>query len=91
MFTKLFILCALAVVALAKEYPPGVHPAVCPNYPICDAETLATHTLDGQPIPEWVYNPGVLPVAPFDPKHSAAPRYPAGFNPAICPNYPYCF
>ncbi|XP_053621121.1 cuticle protein 1-like [Plodia interpunctella] len=83
MYGKLFILFALAAVALAKEYPPGVHPAVCPNYPICDARALITHTLDGHPIPEWYYNPGVLPVAPFDPKNPTAPRYPAGFNPTI--------
>ncbi|XP_060808783.1 cuticle protein 1-like [Amyelois transitella] len=91
MYAKLFIVLALAAAALSREYPAGVHPAVCPNYPYCDTSALARHTPDGQPIPEWVYNPSILPVAPVDPNHAAAPRYPADFNPALCPNYPYCW
>ncbi|CAF4833333.1 cuticle protein 1 [Pieris napi] len=91
MYAKLFIVCALAVVALAREYPAGVHPAICPNYPYCDVTTLARFTPDGQPIPEWVYNPSILPVAPADPNAAAAREYPAGVNPASCPNYPYCW
>ncbi|XP_053621120.1 cuticle protein 1-like [Plodia interpunctella] len=91
MYAKVFLVLALAAVALSREYPAGVHPAVCPNYPYCDTATLARHTPDGQPIPEWVYNPSILPVAPVDPNRAAAARYPADFNPALCPNYPYCF
>ncbi|XP_059062509.1 cuticle protein 1-like [Achroia grisella] len=93
MYTKLFILCAVVVVALAAEYPPGIHPAVCPNYPYCDTAMLARFTPDGTPIPEWIYNPSILPVAPIDPNNPpiGAARYPADFNPALCPNYPYCW
>ncbi|XP_013136689.1 PREDICTED: cuticle protein 1 [Papilio polytes] len=91
MYAKLFVLCVLAGVALAREYPAGLHPAVCPNYPYCDTNTFARFTPDGMPIPEWVYNPSILPVAPADPHANAAPKYPANFNAAACPNYPYCW
>ncbi|XP_049882955.1 cuticle protein 1 [Pectinophora gossypiella] len=97
MFAKLFIVSAVLAVALSREYPAGVHPAICPNYPYCDAETLARHTPDGQPIPEWVRNPNLLPVAPVAAPLApaaalpAAPRYPADFPAALCPNYPYCW
>ncbi|CAG9794216.1 unnamed protein product [Diatraea saccharalis] len=91
MFAKLFIVCLLAAVAMCLEYPPGVNPALCPNYPYCDAGMGPRFTIDGQPIPEWVYNPSVLPVAPLDPAVVAAPQYPANFPAAFCPNYPYCF
>ena len=95
MLAKLFTITALLAAALAREYPAGVHPAVCPNYPYCDAEALARHTPDGQLIPEWVRNPGLLPVAPAPLAHAApvpvAARYPADFPAALCPNYPYCW
>ncbi|KAG6447220.1 hypothetical protein O3G_MSEX004816 [Manduca sexta] len=94
MFAKLFLICAVAVVALAREYPAGVHPAICPNYPFCDAEALARHTPEGIPIPEWVRNPAILPQpVPLPLSHAApaAPRYPADFPAALCPNYPYCW
>ncbi|TKX27885.1 cuticular protein CPCFC [Spodoptera litura] len=84
-----FVFFAVLVVALAREYPAGVHPAVCPNYPYCDADALARHTPDGMPIPQWGYHPGVAPAAPGP--VPAAPRYPADFPPALCPNYPYCW
>lgn len=61
-----FFLCIVAAVALAREYPAGLHPAVCPNYPYCDTNTFARFTPDGMPIPEWVYNPSILPVAPVE-------------------------
>ncbi|XP_072937570.1 uncharacterized protein [Epargyreus clarus] len=92
MFAKLFVLCALAAVALAQnKYPAGLHPAVCPNYPYCDTTAFQRFTPQGQPIPEWVYNPSILPVAPADPNAAAGARYPANFNAATCPNYPYCW
>ncbi|XP_026742163.1 cuticle protein 1-like [Trichoplusia ni] len=89
MFAKLLVFFALVAVALAREYPAGVHPAVCPDYPFCAADALARHTPDGMPIPQWGYNPAIAPAA-----HGAvpaAPRYPAGLPPALCPNYPYCW
>ncbi|VVC89439.1 unnamed protein product [Leptidea sinapis] len=91
MYAKLFVVCALAVVALAREYPAGVHPAVCPNYPFCEPGILARFTADGMPIPEWINNPSILPVAPADPNVAAARQYPADVDPASCPNYPYCW
>ncbi|VVC89441.1 unnamed protein product [Leptidea sinapis] len=84
MYVKLFIISALAVVALAREYPAGVHAAICPNYPFCDTDIQERFTPGGMPIPEWVRNPSILPVAPTE------RQYPAGVNPAECPNYPYC-
>ena len=65
-FFQQFIVCIVAAVALAREYPPGVHPAVCPNYPFCDSNAFARFTPEGMPIPEWVYNPSILPVAPAE-------------------------
>ncbi|XP_063625622.1 cuticle protein 1-like [Cydia splendana] len=103
MFTKVLLVCAVAAVAAAIEYPKGLHPAVCPNFPYCDAEVLARHTPDGMPIPEWEMPFGYarmvyaapIPVARslaavpvFTPKK--APEYPADVDPASCPNYPYC-
>ncbi|VVC89442.1 unnamed protein product [Leptidea sinapis] len=66
MYVKLFIISALAVVVLAREYPAGVYPAICPNYPFCDTDIQEQFTLDGMPIPEWVRNPSILPVAPTE-------------------------
>ncbi|KAI5638087.1 cuticle protein CPCFC domain-containing protein [Phthorimaea operculella] len=96
MIAKLFIISAVLAVALAREYPAGLHPAVCPNYPYCDTEALARHTPDGQPIPEWVRNPGILPVAPAPYANpgilpvAPAPYAPAGPVPAA-PRYPADF
>ncbi|KAL4706275.1 hypothetical protein ACJJTC_017442 [Scirpophaga incertulas] len=64
MWTKLFVLLSLACVALGRRYPPGVSASVCPDYPVCDAYMLSRFTLDGQPIPEWMNTPSVLPVDP---------------------------
>ncbi|XP_048002167.1 cuticle protein 1-like [Leguminivora glycinivorella] len=44
MFTKVILICAIAAVALAIEYPPGISPVLCPNYPNCDMELLARYT-----------------------------------------------
>ncbi|XP_063371042.1 cuticle protein 1-like [Cydia amplana] len=94
MFAKLMIICAVIVAALAqaREYPAGVHPAVCPNYPYCAPDALARHTPDGIPIPQWSYPYAAAPVAPAAPvADQGGARYPASFNPALCPNYPYCW
>ncbi|GBP59938.1 hypothetical protein EVAR_89009_1 [Eumeta japonica] len=88
------ILSCVAALTLAREYPAGVHPAVCPDYPFCDAATLARFTPDGMPIPEWGLYPGLVrAVAPVEAPAGvpAAPKYPADFNAALCPNYPYCW
>ncbi|KAI8441382.1 hypothetical protein MSG28_014997 [Choristoneura fumiferana] len=92
MFAKVLIICVVAAVALAREYPAGVHPAVCPNYPYCDADALARHTPEGIPIPQWGYPYAAAPApAPAAAANLGAARYPADFNPALCPNYPYCW
>ena len=73
------IVLSLALVAAASaQWPAGVSPAACPNYPYCN-EAAA---------------PVAAPVAyaaaaalPADP----ALRYPAGVSAASCPNYPDCF
>ncbi|CAB3241833.1 unnamed protein product [Arctia plantaginis] len=91
MFAKLLVIFALAAVALAHDrYPAGLHPAVCPNYPYCDADALARHTPGGQPIPQWQY-PAAAYAAAAAPAAPVAHRYPADVSPAMCPNYPYCF
>lgn len=89
MYGKLFAILTLAAVALAREYPAGLHPAICPNYPFCDADALAKYTPQGMPIPEWVRNPAILPIARA--ASNPVPKYPADFPAALCPNYPYCW
>ncbi|XP_047992385.1 cuticle protein 1-like [Leguminivora glycinivorella] len=103
MFTKVLLVCAIAAVASAIEYPKGLHPALCPNYPYCDLEVLARHTADGMPIPEWElpfayarlpYYAVPIPIArvapALAPLPAKTPEYPADVDPASCPNYPYC-
>ncbi|KAL4706240.1 hypothetical protein ACJJTC_017407 [Scirpophaga incertulas] len=102
------VVIALAVAASGMEYPPGVNPITCPDYPFCQHEMIPIvepvidyHVPEpaplAMPVPEWVRNPSILPVAPVDPAHvvEVIPvdhmRYPAGFDPVLCPNYPYCF
>ncbi|XP_063371021.1 cuticle protein 1-like [Cydia amplana] len=53
MFTKVLLVCAVAAVAAGIEYPPGINPALCPNYPDCDMELLARYGPQPIPIPEF--------------------------------------
>ncbi|XP_061726236.1 uncharacterized protein LOC133531858 [Cydia pomonella] len=60
--------------------------------PLCAPDALARHTPDGMPIPQWSYPYAAAPVAPAAPvAEQGGARYPASFNPALCPNYPYCW
>ncbi|CAG0882087.1 unnamed protein product [Cyprideis torosa] len=61
-----------------KEYPAGVDPHACPDYPYCG--------------PKHVTNPGIpSSVAYKKAGHYGEPKkYPAGVDPYKCPNYPYC-
>ncbi|XP_037093047.1 cuticle protein 1-like [Pollicipes pollicipes] len=66
----------IAACAAQVQYPAGVSPAACPNYPYCgdDANTLAA-----------------LNLARLAPSGAPLAReYPAGLAPAACPNFPYC-
>ncbi|CAG0889583.1 unnamed protein product [Cyprideis torosa] len=61
-----------------KEYPAGVDPYACPDYPYCG--------------PKQVTNQGIpASVAYAKAGYYGGPaKYPAGVSPALCPNYPYC-
>ncbi|XP_063365272.1 cuticle protein 1-like [Cydia amplana] len=43
MFIKTLLVCAVAAVAMGIEYPPGVDPLLCPNYPYCNMELMARY------------------------------------------------
>ncbi|XP_061719229.1 cuticle protein 1-like [Cydia pomonella] len=43
MFIKTLFVCAVAAVAMGIEYPPGVDPLLCPNYPYCNVELMARY------------------------------------------------
>ncbi|XP_071451944.1 uncharacterized protein [Hetaerina americana] len=72
----------------AAKYPAGVDPHTCPNYPYCDNVALAAHGAHGWAgwaghAPGWAHwgVPGV---------YAAGAHYPAGVDPHLCPNYPFC-
>lgn len=98
---------AVAVVASqAAQYPAGVNPHLCPNYPHCDNALLGLHAqaaAANAPVHAPVYAPVPAPspyavpgVPGYVPNHlgvpgvPAAAQYPAGVSPQQCPNYPYC-
>ncbi|CAG0890912.1 unnamed protein product [Darwinula stevensoni] len=94
MAAKILILVSLAVVGMASppaaRYPAGVNPAACPNYPYCDPlvdPTSGFLRTGYAPHAAYVHAaPAYRHFAPI--LHSN--QYPAGVNPAACPNYPYC-
>ncbi|XP_063391281.1 cuticle protein 1-like [Cydia fagiglandana] len=53
MFAKVLLVCAVAAVAAGIEYPPGINPALCPNYPNCDMELLARYAPQTLPFPGY--------------------------------------
>ncbi|XP_063386771.1 cuticle protein 1-like [Cydia fagiglandana] len=53
MFIKTLFVCAVAAVAMGIEYPPGVDPVLCPNYPYCDMGLLARFKTLPYPIPDY--------------------------------------
>ncbi|XP_055301696.1 cuticle protein 1-like [Sitodiplosis mosellana] len=71
-----FVLIAAAYSApQAAQWPAGVHPSLCPNYPYCDTSVGVV----------------VAPVAPVAPLEGFSTRlYPAGVSPAACPGFPIC-
>ncbi|KAL4706250.1 hypothetical protein ACJJTC_017417 [Scirpophaga incertulas] len=62
MFAKLFVVIALAMVASGLEYPPGVNPAACLDYPFCRQKLARVLPMS---VPELVYSPTILPAAPI--------------------------
>ncbi|KAL4720018.1 hypothetical protein ACJJTC_009043 [Scirpophaga incertulas] len=62
MFFKLFVVIALAMVASGLEYPPGVNPAACLDYPFCRQKLARVLPMS---VPELVYSPTILPAAPI--------------------------
>ncbi|XP_046403958.1 uncharacterized protein LOC124169404 [Ischnura elegans] len=68
----------------AAQYPAGVSPHTCPNYPYCDNVALAHGHVAPYAAPVYAAYGVHGAVA-----HAAA-RYPAGVSPHACPNYPFC-
>ncbi|VVC89444.1 unnamed protein product [Leptidea sinapis] len=63
MRVKLFIVCALAVVVIAREYPAGIDAAMCLNYPFCDHKMASKLSEQSMPMSGWVHNPRMLYMA----------------------------
>merc|ERR1712018_155472 len=91
-------LCAwcLPLSGQAAQWPAGVSPAACPNYPDCSL-TPAGYAGAVSSYPAGV-RPGSCPDYPYCTGAAAVPvgyvntaGYPAGVAGAACPNYPYCY
>ncbi|XP_046404464.1 cuticle protein 1-like [Ischnura elegans] len=90
---------AIAHGAVAN-YPAGVSPHSCPNYPYCGP--TPHHAYDGAY--RWsglthgvvrlgFYGAHARPILTHGitaDRYGAGARYPAGVDPHSCPNYPYC-
>ncbi|XP_077292466.1 uncharacterized protein LOC143915630 [Arctopsyche grandis] len=84
-FVAAFLIVCFAASSYAREYPAGLFPALCPDYPNCDNALLARYYADGQPKPEYLTAvPHSAPLTAF------RTEYPAGVPAAACPNYPFC-
>ncbi|CAG0925589.1 unnamed protein product, partial [Notodromas monacha] len=70
------------------KYPANVNPAECVNYPYCHDGIYGNHAVGTF---KSGYT-GVVPVVHAIAKNYGgyATKYPAGVNPAVCPNYPFC-
>nr|XP_018903660.1 PREDICTED: cuticle protein 1-like [Bemisia tabaci] len=102
MIGKLVVLSALVAVVLAQaqQWPAGLNPAACPNYPNCDNTVVALYGGLPYAAPVARSYPAGVPAAacpnyPFcgsaaAPAGYVAREYPAGVPAAACPNYPYC-
>ncbi|KAK9504294.1 hypothetical protein O3M35_010660 [Rhynocoris fuscipes] len=83
--------CWMAVSSLsAEQYPAGVDPRLCPNYPQCDNAILAA--FNKYPLPPLRgQSRGKSDVLPeFDHFFFTQPGYPVGLTRDQCPNYPFC-
>ncbi|XP_071455130.1 uncharacterized protein [Hetaerina americana] len=77
----------------AAKYPAGVNPHACPNYPYCDNVALAAHAAGHHNVAPYAapayaaygHHGAVGVHGPAGPK-----VYPAGVDPHVCPNYPFC-
>jgi len=94
---------AYPAVPAVKVYPPGVHPAACPNFPDCPTTGINFATgIHYADIPQVkAYPAGVPPAAcpnfPYCNEgqsqqyvQTGAVQLPAGVPAAACFNYPYC-
>lgn len=87
--------------AYSLEYPVGVDPSLCPNYPFCGD---TPHKIYLRRYPANV-DPSFCPDYPYchqdvvrliTPVHQVPPitlpdsAYPSGVDPSFCPNYPFC-
>lgn len=85
----------------AAQYPAGVDPSKCPNFPICDNAALHNQAPAAghwqQPSQQqWNAQPQWNAPALNGPYNNhigstaGGDKYPAGVDPHSCPNYPYC-
>ncbi|KAK9730289.1 Cuticle protein CPCFC [Popillia japonica] len=115
MFVKLAVLACTFAFALgawhgplaggvpAHQFPAGVSPQACPNYPNCNNPAVAAAPnapgaypgaynqggYNGGAYNPGAYNQGAYNPGAYNPGHAAAP-VPAGVDPHSCPNYPFC-
>ncbi|XP_015603235.1 uncharacterized protein LOC107271577 [Cephus cinctus] len=76
------------------QYPAGVNPQSCPNYPQCDNAALhggapANNDWNEPSSNSWDSWDSWSDPSTAQPA-AVAPRYPAGVSQQSCPNYPYC-
>lgn len=76
-------------VALAPEYPAGVDPAACPNYPYCGAPELQYARFRLEPVAAGFADESGSSVG-LGSNEITAPRYPADFDATKCIDYPFC-
>merc|ERR1712061_285327 len=94
MLVKILFACLVGLASC--QWPAGVSPAACPNYPDCSL-TPASYAGAVSAYPAGVL-PGACPDYPYCTGGAAVPQgyvntagYPAGVAGAACPNYPYCY
>ncbi|XP_071451968.1 cuticle protein 1-like [Hetaerina americana] len=87
----LLVASALGVAIPAAKYPADVSPHACPNYPYCDNVALAAYSSGHHHIAPYAA-PSYAAYGHYGAAgvHGVAAKYPAGVDPHICPNYPYC-
>merc|ERR1712212_887207 len=95
MLINIVSLCLVSALVSGAQYPAGVSPAACPNYPDCSL-TPAGYAGAVSAYPAGVV-PGTCPDYPYCSGAGAVPAgytntagLPAGVSGAVCPNYPYC-
>ncbi|XP_073972555.1 uncharacterized protein [Rhodnius prolixus] len=87
------ILTALAYcvgISLAAQFPAGIDPRLCPNYPQCDNAILAAFSKNPLPFMTQGKQNGKDASPEIDHFFFLQPGYPVGLSRIQCPNYPFC-